>query len=597
MPEPSRKRWVLPATPCPPGWGESGAGVGLPRAAAEVLWNREIRSKEQARAFLEPDLGSLADPFLLSGMEAAVKRLDRAIREKERVFVFGDFDADGIAAAALAIGVLRALARRRGDGDRERSGGGSGDRESAIQSISPERREGFGLSERVVREVREKGGRLLLTVDCGTSANHAIGVARELGVDIVVADHHLPGDVLPEPAVLVNPNLPDERYPFRDLAAVGVVHRLLDALTRDEAGEAAILRTQLDLVALGTVADVVPLVGENRILTWHGLRLMREQVRPAWPALAESCGVDPAWISSIDIAYRLAPRLNAPGRLASPARSIALLLAEDAGQARAIAAEVEDDNRERRDRHEKILKEVLQRVEAGPRVPGDPIVLGSTAWSAGVLGIVASRLVETYHVPVVLVSLQGDVARGSARTPRGHDLLAWLGDAQVRKHLTQFGGHPQAAGVSMHPSDFGAFRTALLLRAAPGRGEEAVQDVDAELDPAACDLDLARALERLAPFGAGNAEPLFRGSCTVRRVRRERSRHLCFTAGDGNAAPDCIGFGMGRSESELPRQGSRLDLLYLPVVNRHRGEERLQLMLRAFRPAQNGGSPAAPGSG
>jgi single-stranded-DNA-specific exonuclease len=595
MPEPSPQRWVLPATPCPPGWRESGAGVGLPRAVAEVLWNREIRSEEQVRGFLEPDLGSLADPFLLSGMKDAVKRLDRAIREKERVFVFGDFDADGIAAAALAIGVLRAVASGRDDGGRERSGRGSEDRASTIRSISPERREGFGLTERVVREVREEGGRLLLTADCGTSANHAVGVARELGVDVVVADHHLPGDVIPQPAILVNPNLPGERYPFRDLAAVGVVHRLLDALTRETAAEAAILRRQLDLVALGTVADVVPLVGENRVLTWHGLRLMREHPRPAWPALAESCGLDPEWISSIDIAYRLAPRLNAPGRLGSPARSIALLLAEHAGEARAIAAEVEDDNRERRDRHEKILKEVLQRVESGPRMPGEPIILGSREWSAGVLGIVASRLVETYRVPVVLVSLQGDIARGSARTPRGHDLLAWLGG--VRDYLVQFGGHPQAAGVSMDPSGFEAFRRALLLREAPVREEEAVQPVDAELDPAACDLDLARALERLAPFGAGNAEPLFRGRCTVRRVRRERSRHLRFTAGDGNTAPDCVGFGMGRSECVLPRPGSRLDLLYLPVVNRHRGEERLQLKLRAFRMAENGGLPAASGNG
>ena len=595
MPEPSPLRWLLPAAPCPPGWGESGAGVGLPRAVAEVLWNREIRSEEQVHGFLEPDLGSLADPFLLSGMKEAVERLDRAIREKERVFVFGDFDADGAAAAALAIGVLLAVARGRSNGDRERTGGGREDPESAIRSISPERKEGFGLTERVVREVSEKGGHLLLTVDCGTSANHAIGVASELGVDIMVADHHLPEDVIPRSAILLNPNLPGESYPFHDLAAVGVVHRLLDALTRENAGEASILRQQLDLVALGTVADLVPLVGENRVLTWHGLRLMREHPRPAWPALAESCGVDPAWISSIDIAYRLAPRLNAPGRLGSPARSIALLLAEHAGEARAIAADVESDNRERRDRHEKILKEVLQQVESGPRVPGEPIVLGSREWSAGVLGIVASRLVETYRVPVVLVSLQGDIARGSARTPRGHDLLVWLGG--VREYLVQFGGHPQAAGVSMPPSGFDAFRTALLRLKPPVREEEATHRVDAEMDPAACDLDLAHALERLAPFGAGNAEPLFQGRCTVRRVRRERSRHLRFTAGDGNAAPDCIGFGMGRSDCELPRPGSRLDLLYLPVVNRHRGDERLQLKLRAFRAAEGGGSPVVPGNG
>jgi single-stranded-DNA-specific exonuclease len=596
MHEPSSQRWVLPATPCPPeGGGGSFAEVGLPRVAMEVLWNRGVRSEEQIGAFLEPDLGSLADPFLLAGMASAVDRLRRAVRESEPVFVFGDFDADGTAAAALAIGVLRGLAGARGEGGRERFGGGGAADDSTIRSISPERKEGFGLSERVVREVHERGGRLLLTVDCGTSANHAIGVARELGVDIVVADHHAPGDVVPSSAILVNPNLPGERYPFRDLAAVGVVHRLLDALTRESAESAAMLRHQLDLVALGTVADVVPLVGENRVLTWHGLRLMRESPRPVWLALAEACGLDPAWVSSIDIAYRLAPRLNAPGRLGSPARAIALLLAGEAEEARAIAADVENDNRERRDRHEKILKEVLLLVESVPRVAGDPIILGSEAWSAGVLGIVASRLVEIYRVPVVLVSLQGEIARGSARTPRGHDLLEWLGG--VRDHLIQFGGHPQAAGVSMFPARFDAFRAALSRREAPARAAEALRHVDAELDPVACDLDLARALERLAPFGSGNEEPLFLGRCTVRRVRRERSRHLRFVAGDGNAAPDCIAFGMGRGGGEMPRAGARIDLLYLPVVNRHRGEERLQLKVRDFRLAENGGPPAATGNG
>jgi single-stranded-DNA-specific exonuclease len=595
MPEPIGKRWVQPVSPCPPWWGKNGAGLGLPRVVAEVLWNRGVCSEAQARAFLEPDLGSLADPLLLSGMAAAVDRLNRAIREHERVFVFGDFDADGTAAAALAIGVLRAVARLRGDGGGHRDADRGRDRAQAIRSISPERREGFGLTERVVREVVENGGRLLLTVDCGTSANQAIGLARELGVDILIADHHAPGDVIPGPAILVNPNIPGERYPFRDLAAVGVVYRILDALTRDDAEEAAVLREHLDLVALGTVADMVPLVGENRVLTWHGLRRMRERLRPAWPALAESCGLDPAWITSIDIAYKLAPRLNAPGRLGSPARAIDLLLEENAAEAGKIAKEVEWANRERRDRHEKILHEAVELLESSPRAPGDPIVLGSRDWSAGVLGIVASRLVERYRVPVVLVSLQGETARGSARTPPGHDLLAWL--RGVRECLLQFGGHPQAAGVSMRPEGFEWFRAALLRREAPVPAEESVYRIDAEFDPAQCDVDLARAIEHLAPFGTGSEEPLFFGRCTCRRARVERSRHLRFSAGDGNTAPDCIGFGMGHGAAGLPRSGSRLDLLYLPVVNRHRGEERLQLKLRAFRAAEGEGAPAPPESG
>jgi single-stranded-DNA-specific exonuclease len=588
MPEPTRKRWGLPSDPCPPAWREGGAGLGLPGPVAQVLWNRGVCTPEAVHGFLEPNLASLGDPFLLSGMTAAVDRLGRALREKERVFVFGDFDADGIASSALAIGVLRALAGRRG------SGPGGDAPEQAIRSISPDRKEGFGLTERVVRDVSDQGGRLLLTVDCGTSADRAIGVAVELGIDVVVADHHKRESAAPPVAVLVNPNLAGERYPFRDLAGVGVVHRLLDALTRENADEAAILRDHLDLVALGTVADVVPLRGENRVLTWHGLRRMGVGSRPAWSALADSCGLDLTWISSIDIAFKLAPRLNAPGRLGSPARAIGLLLAKTAAEARVLAATLENDNRERRDRHERVLKEALESVEGRPPGSAEPIILGSREWTAGVLGIVASRLMEKFQVPVVLVSLQGETARGSARTPPGHDLLAWLGG--VSEYLERFGGHPQAAGVSMDPSKFDDFRRALLLRDAP-RHEEAVQHIDGELDPAAGDLELARALERLAPFGAGNAEPLFLGHCVCRHPRVQRSRHLRFFAGDGNAAPDCIGFGMGRNSREVPRDGAPIEMLYLPTVNRHRGEEHLQLKLRALRPAPVAGPPVAPGDG
>lgn len=587
MPEPMRKHWILPSNPCPPAWRDGGAGLGLPAPVAEVLWNRGLSSPEEVRGFLEPDLASLADPFLLSGMGDAVDRLSRALRERERVFIFGDFDADGVAASALAIGVLRALARRRG------SGSPGDDPEQTIRSISPERTDGFGLTDRIVREVAERGGSLLVTVDCGTSADKAIGLAHELGVDVVVTDHHKSEGPIPAAVVLVNPNVPGERYPFPHLAGVGVVHRVLDALTRGDADEAAILRDHLDLVALGTVADVVPLVGENRVLTWHGLRRMREGSRPAWLALAASCGLDPTLISSIDIAYKLAPRLNAPGRLSSPALAIDLLLAESAQQARLIAEDVESRNSMRRDRHERILEEALESVKMSSRGASDPIILGSENWTAGVLGIVASRLMDKFRVPVVLVSLQGEIARGSARTPPGHDLLAWL--SGVSELLIRFGGHPQAAGVSMLPSRFDAFRTALAQRAAPVH-EEAVQQIDGELDPDECDLDVARALEDLAPFGAGNPEPLFLGRCVCRHPRVQRSRHLRFTAGDGPAAPDCIGFGLGRSATELPRDGARIDMLYLPMVNRHRGDEHLQLKLRAHRPAQGGGPPAAPGN-
>ena len=564
---------------------------------AEVLWNRGVRSRGAGPRF--PRSGPRARWPTRScspAWRAAVDRLGRPLRERERVFVFGDFDADGTAAAALAIGVLRVLARRRRRRWTGAEAAGSGSR-SVDQSRA---NEGFGLT----RAGGPRGPR-------ARRAPPAHGGLRDLGESgrsawpansawtSIVADHHAPGRRDSPPATLVNPNLPGERYPFRDLAAVGVVHRILDALTRGATrARRAFLDEQLDLVALGTVADVVPLRGENRILT---LARPAAHARGAAPRLAGArrrrAGSIRRGSAPSTSPIKLAPRLNAPGP-AGLAGALHRLAARGGGSTRRgpSAAEVEDDNRERRDRHEKILKEALQRLEAGPRVPGDPIVLGSAAWSAGVLGIVASRLVETLpRAGGPGVAAGGDRARlgphPAGARPAGLARRCAGAPGPVR------GAPAGGGGLDASRAIRGVPRGAVAARAAPARGGRGAARRTPSCDPAACDLELARALERLAPFGAGNEEPLFLGGARVRAGSRGSARGTSASAAGRRARGARLHRlrAGDRQRDELPRPGPGSSCSSCPVVNRHRGEERLQLKLRAFRAAAGRRAGRRPG--
>ncbi len=577
MPEPPRKRWSLPQAGCPPEWAALGPELGIPGPGLAVLWNRGLRSRGEIPRFLDPAIEHLEDPYLLTDMRPAVERLRRALDARETALCFGDYDVDGITAAALWARVLRGLGGR-------------------IGTLIPNRMEdGFGLSARAVERARECGAGLLIVSDCGTTAHAAVARARELGIDVLIADHHIPDAELPPVTALVNPWRRDDRYPFRHLAAVGVSFKVLQALCREVGAEAErLLHDQLDLVALGTVADVSPLQGENRVLVCLGLRQMRERPRPAMSALIEAAGIEDRNLESSDLAFFLAPRLNASGRLGAPERALALLLEDDPGEARRLARRLEEDNRERRKLNEKVQDDAARVLRGDGGWSGrGPIVLGSPDWHPGVLGIAASRLADRYGVPVVLVSLAGEIARGSARTPPGGDLLALLATAQL--HLRSFGGHRQAAGLSLRPEDFPAFQDALALAAAAsGAGADLAEPIplDGELDPAACDLTLVRFLDRLGPFGSGNEEPLFFGRALCRGPRVVQGRHLRLRAGPAGGT-DCVGFGLGPRAGEIPHGGVLLELIYRPSLNRYHGEDRVQLKIREFR---LGGRGAGPGS-
>src|ERR671935_3270619 len=422
--------------------------LGVSEITASVLVRRGYGDPAEARAFLAGEQ-PLHDPFLLGDMGVAVERIRAAISEGKRICVHGDYDADGICATALAVLVLREAGAN-------------------VEWHLPSRfDEGYGVSGETLTRLAEEGCGLVLTVDCGITAVEEVARANELGLDIVVTDHHRPADELPAcPIVATRPS----EYPFPELCGTGVVYKLGQALLGTES-EA--LRRHLDLVGLATVADVVPLVGENRSLAIAGLRALARTPKPGLRALMKTARVDPAALDEASIGFRLAPRINAAGRLGHPATALELLLTEDAERAERLAFELETLNRERQGVEDRILREALAQVESWPesRRAHHGYVLADAGWHEGVIGIVASRLVEPVPRPVVLVAGGDDLWKGSGRSIGVFDLHAGL--AACAEHLERFGGHRAAAGLSIEPERVEAFADAFAVHADGVLPEEA----------------------------------------------------------------------------------------------------------------------------
>ncbi len=561
----SKSQWVLPEERPPEEWDRLCRKWGVPTPVLTTLWNRGVRTDDGVERFLRPQVDDLHDPFLLTDMDVAVERLEKAAQGDESVVVFGDYDVDGITSTSLFARVL-------------------GRRGLSVECMLPNRLEdGYGLNVGAVERTHAAGSRLIIVADCGTTAHEPIERARELGVDVIVCDHHMPEAKLPPATALINPRRSGDRYPFADLAAVGVCFKFLQGWLERHGTEEdrRFLFNQLDLVALGTVADVVPLRDENRVFAHYGIRVLRVRRRPAFQALIDEARLTDKLLDSSHIAFSLAPRLNAAGRLGDPTCAFELLTSDDLAAARTLARQLEEVNNERKGLNERVQQESIDALAELPEPPGsNAVVLGSAEWHPGVLGIAASRLVGQYGVPVLLVSLQGEVARGSARAPEGVNLLPIL--EQGAEHLLGFGGHRRAAGFSMVPDAFPAFQEAVVSRSrslVDGLYDPRL-DLDGVLEPGECDIELARWLERLGPFGEGNAEPLFTGRALCRGARVLAERHLKLQAWTGGNRIDCIGFGLGEFAGSVPSRGVNLQLAFTPTVNRYRGQERVQLKLR-----------------
>jgi single-stranded-DNA-specific exonuclease len=549
------------------------AALGLHPLAARVLVARGHDAPAQVLAFLASPLQDLPDPFTMRGMDAAVARMVRAVEERERIALYGDYDVDGVTSTALLAGFLRACGA------------------DVVTAVPHRLTEGYGLNTAAVERLAGAGARLLVTLDCGITSAPEVRAAAALGVDAVVVDHHTVPVELPAARAILNPHQPGCAYPTKDLAAVGVTFALAMALRRAlrERGRFGPerpepnLREALDLVALGTIADVVPLVGANRILVRWGLEALARSRRPGVRALKRVAGIaDGAEVSAGQVGFRLAPRINAAGRLDDAGRGVRLLLEDDEGRADALARELDRENQARQEIERTILEEALhdagERVRAGAR----GLVLARDGWHAGVVGIVASRVVERFHRPAVLVALGEAEGKGSGRSIEGFHLHEAL--TACAPHLARFGGHRHAAGVTVERARLGAFRDAFEAHAAARlRDEDLVPRcrIEGWIEEREVDERAAVDLAKLGPYGAGHPEPVFalRGAAARARTVGAGGAHLKLALG----RLDAIGFGMGDRLALCG--GGAVEAAFTVGLDEWGGARRVQLRLRDVRPA------------
>jgi single-stranded-DNA-specific exonuclease len=535
--------------------------LGLSEITASVLVRRGYGDPEVARAFLAGEQ-PLHDPFLLGNMAGAVERIRTAIAANRRICIHGDYDVDGICATVLAVLVLRELG-------------------AEVEWHLPSRfDEGYGVSGETLERLAEEGCGLVLTVDCGITAVEEVRRANELGLDVVVTDHHRPGDELPDcPIVATRPS----DYPFQELCGTGVVYKLGQALL---GAESDVLRRHLDLVALATIADVVPLVGENRSLAIAGLRTLARTQKLGVRALMKAAHVDPAAIDAGKVGFRLAPRINAAGRLGDPRAALELLLTEDTEEARRLADRLEELNRDRQAVEERILRAAIAQVEDWPeaRRRRSAYVVWGEDWHEGVIGIVASRLVERYHRPVVLIAGKDGLWKGSGRSIPSFDLHGALGACST--FLERFGGHRAAAGLSIAPDRVEAFAEAFAAQAegllspddlVPATVVDAVLPRGAKLT-----LELCEELRALAPFGLANPDvTLLAPGCELGELATVGDgKHLRFRVQrDGRDAGGAIAFGQGTKLDRYRREG-RYDVAFRLQENHWNGTVSPQLVVR-----------------
>lgn len=546
----------------------------LPPSLGRLLVARGLTDAEAAKGHLRPLLAALRPPADLPDLPAAAARIDEALARGETILVHGDYDVDGISAAALLTRWLRRFGGR-------------------VETFVPHRiRDGYDLGPGGVSRAREVGATLIVTVDCGIMAHGAVAEAGAAGIDVVITDHHTPGPVLPAAVAVVNPHRAADGAGEPVLCGAGVAFKLVQALAEGRGVPLDALLPDLDLVALATVADLVPLTGENRILVRYGLRALEQTERPGLRALMEVVELPPGPLEAGQVGFRLAPRINALGRLDEPSVALDLLLTDDPDEARRLAQRAEEVNRQRREEDRRTLDAVLRRLEREYDPEGDfGVVVDGEGWHPGVIGIVASRVVERIHRPVILLARQGDRARGSGRSVPGFHLHAAL--TRCAPHLLRYGGHRQAAGLDLETTRIEAFREAFNHAA---RDELAGVDLrpevraDLALDLGEADLGLADLFRHLGPHGMGNPRPVFwaEGLRVVGRPREVGTGHLKVSLEQGGVTRPAIGFGLAERIDPDDLAGSRVDALFHLTANEYGGRRSSQLRLLDLRPSPAG---------
>lgn len=534
--------------------------LSLHPTVARLLVQRGITDVEQAKRFLTPSLDHLHDPFLLDGMKEAVERIRQALKQKEKILIYGDYDADGVSSTSLMIKCFRTLG-------------------ADVDYYIPNRfREGYGLNKEALEQARERGFQLVISVDTGISAVEEAEYAAELELDLIITDHHEPPAVLPQAIAVINPKKPNCPYPFKQLAGVGVAMKLVTALMGQVPTE------WMDLVALGTIADLVPLIDENRVIATYGLKKMQLRNHIGLAALMDAAGIDQE-VTAGHVGFFLGPRINASGRLDSANQAVELLLTEDPEEAKWIARQLNAMNQERQDLVEEITEEAAAMIENNPDAHRYVIVVAREGWNVGVVGIVASRLVEKYYRPVVVLSIDGKkgIAKGSARSIAGFDLYQAL--TECHAHLSHYGGHAMAAGMTLPVEKIDLFHQQLSQLAQSQLTDEDYIPctlVEDEFAVPELSLDFIEQLKVLEPFGIGNPTPLFQISqatiAQIQRIGSKQAHMKLFLEKDG-VTLEAVGFRCGDLADEMSLF-AQAEVVGELTVNEWNGRRIPQLIIR-----------------
>ena len=543
--------------------------LNVPTVIASVLVNRGICNEPDARSYLNKAISCVRHPFELKDSQKAASRIKDAIKNNEKIVIYGDYDVDGITATSILYMFLR-------------------EQDANVSFYIPNRSdEGYGINMLALQKFKKDGASLLITVDCGITAVGEVELARALGIDVIITDHHTCKEELPKAYAVINPKQPDCSYPFKSLAGVGVAFKLVLALALEMGYSAReYFDKYIDLVAIGTIADVVSLTDENRIFVANGINNIKNTKNVGLKALFETSGLADKSINAGSISFAIAPRINAAGRVGSASLAVELLVTDSPERAREIALTLEEENRERQKTENEILKDALLMIADMEDAKKKKVFeLAKEDWHHGVIGIVASRIVDRFYKPTILISLKDNLGKGSGRSVKGFNLFDALTNCQ--DILLKYGGHELAAGLGLNYADVDEFDKQINKYA-----EDVLKDnqlvpsisIDAELDTSEISLVTAQALLVLEPFGMGNSQPVFSlcdGAITSVRTLSD-GKHCKFSVTKNGKYFDFVGFGMGTLTEHFV-VGDKIDVAFTMGINHYLGEKNLQLIIKDAR--------------
>lgn len=532
---------------------------------ASILVNRGIIDGEKINVFLNPTRKDFYNPFLMPDMEIAVKRIVKAIENKEKIMIYGDYDADGITSITVLKKYLNEIGLKTGE------------------YIPNRLNEGYGLNKDAISKIYNDGYRLMITVDCGISGLEEVEYANSLGMEIIITDHHEPAEKLPEAIAVIDAKRKDNKYPFNQLAGVGVVFKLIQAISTELKLEEKEYLKYLDLVCIGTISDIVPLVDENRVIAKLGLKLIEKTKNIGLKTLLNIA--DLKKIDSNAISFGVAPRINACGRMGFQEEALQLFLTEDSGEATKIAKRLVQFNQERQAKEKQIFEEVIEKIEKDNK-DKKCIVLAEENWHHGIIGIVASKITEIYYKPSILICLEGDKGKGSGRSIPGFDLYTAL--TKCSDYIEKFGGHSMAIGITIKKENFEKLKEAIEKYAQESNISDIMPiiNIDKEINLKNINIEEVKSLELLEPFGEANKMPLF----LLRNLKIDSIRalsggkHLKLTLKQDNNIVDAIGFNMGDLSKEY-LLGDKVDVVGTIEINSFGNKENIQINLKDIRKA------------